>query len=158
MSVLFILAILLLTYFCFHLHLSNWYLEHFLSLLCYCVCLSLWGILIFFQFIWNGLAFLSGERNGNPVFSSILAWRIPGMAEPGGLPSMRPHRVGHDWSGSSSSSLLITEFYLCIFLFWTNCRFMGNFKNNLERIQRNPVYFSCFPQMVPPQMNYISYL
>ena len=30
--------------------------------------------------------------------SSILAWRIPGTAEPGGLPSMGPHRVGHDWS------------------------------------------------------------
>ena len=28
--------------------------------------------------------------------SSILAWRIPGMAEPGGLPSMGLHRVGHD--------------------------------------------------------------
>ena len=28
--------------------------------------------------------------------SSVLAWRIPGMGEPGGLPSMGPHRVGHD--------------------------------------------------------------
>ena len=28
--------------------------------------------------------------------SSVLAWRIPGMGEPGGLPSMRSHRVGHD--------------------------------------------------------------
>ena len=30
--------------------------------------------------------------------SSILAWRIPGMGEPGGLPSMGLHRVRHDWS------------------------------------------------------------
>ena len=30
--------------------------------------------------------------------SSILAWRIPGTGEPGGLPSMGSHRVGHDWS------------------------------------------------------------
>ena len=30
--------------------------------------------------------------------SSILAWRIPGTEEPGGLPSMGLHRVGHDWS------------------------------------------------------------
>ena len=30
--------------------------------------------------------------------SSVLAWRIPGTAEPGGLPSMGLHRVGHDWS------------------------------------------------------------
>ena len=28
--------------------------------------------------------------------SSSLAWRIPGMEEPGGLPSMGSHRVGHD--------------------------------------------------------------
>ena len=28
--------------------------------------------------------------------SSLLAWRIPGMVEPGGLPSMGSHRVGHD--------------------------------------------------------------
>ena len=28
--------------------------------------------------------------------SSVLAWRIPGTAEPGGLPSMGSHSVGHD--------------------------------------------------------------
>ena len=27
---------------------------------------------------------------------SVLAWRIPGTGEPGGLPSMESHRVGHD--------------------------------------------------------------
>ena len=30
--------------------------------------------------------------------SSVVAWRIPGTGEPGGLPSMGSHRVGHDWS------------------------------------------------------------
>ena len=30
--------------------------------------------------------------------SSVLAWRIPGTAEPGGLLSMGSHRVGHNWS------------------------------------------------------------
>ena len=30
--------------------------------------------------------------------SSVLAWRIPGMAEPGRLQSMESHRVGHDWA------------------------------------------------------------
>ena len=30
--------------------------------------------------------------------SSVLAWRIPGTGEPGGLPSMGSHRVGHDWN------------------------------------------------------------
>ena len=28
--------------------------------------------------------------------SSVLAWRIPGTGEPGGLPSVGLHRVGHD--------------------------------------------------------------
>ena len=28
--------------------------------------------------------------------SSVLAWRIPGTGEPGGLPSLGSHRVGHD--------------------------------------------------------------
>ena len=28
--------------------------------------------------------------------SNVLAWRIPGTREPGGLPSMLSHRVGHD--------------------------------------------------------------
>ena len=31
-----------------------------------------------------------------PTHSSVLAWRIPGTGEPGGLPSMGLHRVGHD--------------------------------------------------------------
>ena len=30
--------------------------------------------------------------------SSVLAWRIPGAGEPGGLPSVGSHRVGYDWS------------------------------------------------------------
>ena len=36
--------------------------------------------------------------------SSILAWRIPGTEEPGGLPSMEPHRVGHDWSDLAAAA------------------------------------------------------
>ena len=30
------------------------------------------------------------------IHSSVLAWRIPGIGEPGVLPSMGSHRVGHD--------------------------------------------------------------
>ena len=32
------------------------------------------------------------------TYSIVLAWRIPGTGEPGGLPSMESHRVRHDWS------------------------------------------------------------
>ena len=35
--------------------------------------------------------------------SSVLAWRIPGMGEPGGLPSMWSHRVGHDLSNLAAA-------------------------------------------------------
>ena len=37
--------------------------------------------------------------------SSVLAWRIPGTGEPGGLPSMGSHRVGHDWSDLAAMAL-----------------------------------------------------
>ena len=36
--------------------------------------------------------------------SSVLAWRIPGTGEPGGLPSMGWHRVGHDWSNLAAAA------------------------------------------------------
>ena len=36
--------------------------------------------------------------------SSILAWRIPGTGEPGGLPSMGSHRVGHDLAAAAAAS------------------------------------------------------
>ena len=36
--------------------------------------------------------------------SSVLAWRIPGTEEPGGLPSMGSHRVGHDWSDLAATA------------------------------------------------------
>ena len=37
--------------------------------------------------------------------SSVLAWRIPGTGEPGGLLSMGSHRVGHDWSDLAAAVL-----------------------------------------------------
>ena len=35
--------------------------------------------------------------------SSVLAWRIPGTGEPGGLPPMGSHRVGHYWSNLAAA-------------------------------------------------------
>ena len=34
--------------------------------------------------------------------SSVLAWRIPGTGEPGGLPSVGSHRVGHDLAAAEA--------------------------------------------------------
>ena len=36
--------------------------------------------------------------------SSVLAWRIPGAGEPGGLPSLGSRRVGHDWSDFAAAA------------------------------------------------------
>ena len=41
--------------------------------------------------LWN--IFMEKEM---ATHSSVLAWRIPGTGDPGGLPSMGSHRVGHD--------------------------------------------------------------
>ena len=60
------------------------------------------------------------------IHFSVLAWRIPGTAEPGGLPSMGAHRVGHDWSDLAAAAarififliklgLLILKLYLAFF-------------------------------------------
>ena len=60
--------------------------------------------------------------------SSVLAWRIPGTGEPGGLPSMGSHRVGHDWSDlavaagtSYGASLVAQQQRIC--LQCRRCRF-----------------------------------
>ena len=62
--------------------------------------------------------------------SSVLAWRIPGTGEPGGLPSMGSHRVGHDWSDLAAAAysrvellghmvVLFLGFWICSILFST---------------------------------------
>ena len=41
--------------------------------------------------------------------SSVLAWRIPGTVEPGGLPSVGSHRVGHDRSDLAAAAAAAAE-------------------------------------------------
>ena len=48
--------------------------------------------------------------------SSILAWRIPGTGEPGGLPSMGSHRVEHDSSDLAAAAASILHIILSHFL------------------------------------------
>ena len=55
----------------------------------------------------------TGEGNGN--LSSVLAWQIPGMGEPHGLPSMGSHRVRHDWSDLAAAAA--TQKYFSSYLF-----------------------------------------
>ena len=51
-----------------------------------------WGRWVTFPFYFHAL------KKKMATHSSGLTWRIPGTAEPGGLPSMGSHRVGQDWS------------------------------------------------------------
>ena len=50
------------------------------------------------------------------TYSSVLAWRIPGMREPVRLPFMGLHRVGHDWSDLAAAAALLaeTQIILCL--------------------------------------------
>ena len=41
--------------------------------------------------------------------SSVLAWRIPGTGEPGGLQSLGSHRVGHDWSNLAAAAAALNK-------------------------------------------------
>ena len=51
--------------------------------------------------------------------SSVLAWRIPGAGEPGGLPSMGSHRVGHDWSDLAAAAVILRQnFQPFLTMFW----------------------------------------
>jgi len=64
--------------------------------------------------------------------SSVLAWRIPGTGEPGGLPSMGSHRVGHDWSDLAAAAA------------WTSLSMFSFFKNSLFiNIHLTVPAFSC---------------
>ena len=56
-----------------------------------------------------------------PTHSSVLAWRIPGMGEPGGLPSMGSNRIGHDWSDLAAAAA----------------------GRSPERANSNPLQYSC---------------
>ena len=44
--------------------------------------------------------------------SSVLAWRIPGTGEPGGLLSLGSHRVRHDWSDLAAAAAISTIYIL----------------------------------------------
>ena len=59
---------------------------------------------------WGDLACMHALEKKMATHSSILAWRIPGMEEPGGLPSTGSHRVGHDWSDLAAAAAAAGKF------------------------------------------------
>ena len=50
----------------------------------------------------SNFTFMHWRRKWQPT--PVLAWRIPGTGEPGGLPSMGLHRVGHNWSDLAAAA------------------------------------------------------
>ena len=58
--------------------------------------------------------------------SSVLAWRVPGMGDPGGLPSMGSHWVGHDWSDLAAAAVAAV-LGGWLFTAWVNIFFSGLF-------------------------------
>ena len=56
--------------------------------------------------------------------SNVLAWRIPGTGDPGELPSVGSHRVGHDWSDLAAAAAIPT-LCLCLFTSSPYTQFLG---------------------------------
>ena len=65
----------------------------------------MWIALVFFFLLNCGV----GVEKGMATHSSVLAWRIPGTGEPGGLPSMGSHRVGHDWIDLAAAAVVLEK-------------------------------------------------
>ena len=53
--------------------------------------------------------------------SSVLAWRIPGAGEPGGLPSVGSHRVRHDWRDLAAAAACCCILQNVLFKDWIVC-------------------------------------
>ena len=73
--------------------------------------------------------------------SRVLAWRIRGMGEPGGLPSMGSHRVGHDWSDLAAAAVeWYTYIYIYIYVYiyiWFNKYNDLKIRSILQQAKRN---------------------
>ena len=67
--------------------------------------------------------------------SSVLAWRIPGTGEPGGLPSMGSHRVGYDWSDLTATAWAVG---VSVFLA------LAHRKDSLTNCSINKMLLLCF--------------
>ena len=91
--------------------------------------------------------------------SSVLAWRIPGTGEPGGLPSMGLHRVGHNWSDLAAAAHIVVATFALKGI-WSSCSKVcmacraGNIyhlalcRESLPQLLV-PGWLPCFPPCLP---------
>jgi len=88
-----------------------------------------------------------GMEKEMATHSSVLAWRIPGTGESGGLLSLGSHRVGHDWSNLAAAADIrkILWFFMPLSLFWISGEFpsSGNISFPVDTISVLPGVF-CF--------------
>ena len=76
----------------------------------------------------SDFTFTSPLEKETATNSSILAWRIPGTEEPGGLPSMGSQRVGHGWNDLAAAAVgawsnCYLGFIILFFHYWINSDF-----------------------------------
>ena len=101
-------------------------------------------------------------ENEMATHPSILAWRIPGTGEPGGLPSVGSHRVGHDWSNLAAAAaacvnpiipnLFPPPFKGIYFLCNNICKSWTDFRVNSNIIQGSNFFLTinhCRRRVVP---------
>ena len=72
--------------------------------------------------------------------SSVLTWRIPGTGEPGGLPSMGLHRVGHNWSNLAAVAAAVAAAYwnnneILFHIYQTKHEILGLISGIFEKIE-----------------------
>ena len=85
--------------------------------------------------------------------SSVLARRIPGTGEPGGLPSMGSHRVGHDWSDLAEQSRESTFHFQYYFLLNWNTQLIWHLSHWLGQ-ERNSWFLKEGTEMQTDQGNW----
>ena len=84
--------------------------------------------------------------------SSVLAWRIPGMGERGGLPSMGSHRVEHDWSDLAAAAAWTIAHPAPLSMrfhrqeYWSRLQFISFFKGHSP--SRDQTHISCIGRQI----------
>ena len=102
-----------------------------------------WPLLDWFYSIFMGIS-----EKATATHSSTLAWKIPWTEEPGEVPSMGSHRVGHDWSDLAAAAVAVSSFpyYYCIAVYFPFSPVNICFKNfgGLLLIFSFSTHFVCF--------------
>ena len=86
--------------------------------------------------------------------SSVLAWRIPGTGEPGGLPSMGSHRVGYDWSDLAAAAAAAADTFNNFQKEWVRreCQRVSSSKRSKLRQWVMSWWVSDFFEFVAPEV------